>query len=101
MLLSLPLTLRSGKSSLLLTLLRLLVLNYGIILVGDIDPQTLPRKLIRSRMIAIPQDPFILKMPLHQIIDPCLSVSDEPILEAPAKIQSGLSLRIVQGWTKT
>jgi hypothetical protein len=97
----LPLTLRSGKCSLLLTLLRLLVLDYGIILVGDIDPQTLPRKLIRSRMIAISQDPFILKSSLRQIIDPCLSVSDEPILEALAKVKSGLSLRIVQGWTKT
>jgi ABC-type multidrug transport system fused ATPase/permease subunit len=71
-------------------LLHLLVLDYGIILVGDINPQALPRKLIRSRMIAISQDPFILKMSLRQIIDPCLSVSDEPILEALAKVKSGL-----------
>jgi ATP-binding cassette subfamily C (CFTR/MRP) protein 1 len=78
MLLFLPLTLRSGKSALLLTLLHLLVLDYGIISVGDIDLQTLPRKLNRSRMIAIPQDPFIPKSSLRQIIDPCLSVSDEP-----------------------
>ena len=50
----------SGKSSLLSALLRLLDLDSGTIIIDGQDLQKLPREVIRTRMIAIPQDPFIL-----------------------------------------
>lgn len=80
------LKLQSGKSSLLLTLLRLLDIDSGTILVDGLDLKTLPRELIRSRMIAIPQDPFILSSSIRQNIDPSLSISEEQIKEALTKV---------------
>lgn len=47
----------SGKSSLLLTLLHLLDVEAGRITIDGIDMTRLPRRELRSRIIAVPQDP--------------------------------------------
>lgn len=48
----------SGKSSLLLTVLRLLSLSSGTITVDGIDISTVPGHVLRSKITTIPQDPF-------------------------------------------
>jgi ABC-type multidrug transport system fused ATPase/permease subunit len=52
---------RSGKSTLLLTLLRLLEIQSGTIKIDGIDLNLVPRSLIRQRCyITVAQDPLIL-----------------------------------------
>ena len=80
------LTTFSGKSSLLLALLRLLDLKSGTIIVDGLDLQTIPRELIRSRMIAVPQDPFILNNSVRRNIDPSQSIPEEQIINALTKV---------------
>lgn len=77
----------SGKTSLLLTLLRLLELDSGTILIDGIDLQTLPRELIRTRMIAIPQDPFVMSESVRVNADPSGEIPDDAIIAALTKIQ--------------
>ncbi|OQE39042.1 hypothetical protein PENCOP_c007G00723 [Penicillium coprophilum] len=48
----------SGKSSLLLSLLRMIDLSEGTILIDGLDLSSISRDLIRSRIITIPQDLF-------------------------------------------
>lgn len=50
----------SGKSSLLLALFRMLDLNSGAIRIDDIDISTISHRKLRSRMIAVPQEPILL-----------------------------------------
>ncbi|KAJ5992140.1 P-loop containing nucleoside triphosphate hydrolase protein [Penicillium sp. IBT 35674x] len=50
----------SGKSSLLLSVLRLIDLCEGCIKIDSLDIASIPRDALRSRIITIPQDPFIL-----------------------------------------
>ncbi|KAL2005900.1 hypothetical protein VTN00DRAFT_10393 [Thermoascus crustaceus] len=50
----------SGKSTLLSVLLRLQDIKGCQILIDGIDITTIPRDVLRSRLIAIPQDPLIL-----------------------------------------
>jgi ATP-binding cassette, subfamily C (CFTR/MRP), member 1 len=71
----------SGKSSLLLTLLRLLDPSKGKISIDDIDLSTLPRQEIRKRLITITQDQFVLPGTVRQNIDPFAS-HDDPVIEA-------------------
>lgn len=80
------LILYSGKTSLLLTLLRVLDLDSGSILIDDVNIQTLPRELIRSRMIAIPQDPALLNDTVRRNIDPSQLTSDERMIDVLTKV---------------
>ncbi|KAJ6142459.1 hypothetical protein N7471_001912 [Penicillium samsonianum] len=75
----------SGKSSLLLSLLRLLDLDSGSIGVDGYDLQTLPRELVRSRIVAIPQEPFFLSESVRINVDPSQRLPDEAIINALKK----------------
>jgi ATP-binding cassette, subfamily C (CFTR/MRP), member 1 len=51
----------SGKSSLLLSLLRLIELEgQGTVLIDGLDVRDLPRSAVRSRIITVPQDPMLV-----------------------------------------
>ncbi|KAJ5170105.1 ABC transporter transmembrane domain type 1 [Penicillium coprophilum] len=50
----------SGKSSLLLAILRMIDLSEGTILIDGLDLSSISRDLIRSRIITIPQESFII-----------------------------------------
>lgn len=60
----------SGKSSLLLSLLRLLPSTRGTVVVDGVDLTTLPRDTVRSRLIAVSQDLFFLPGTTRQNLDP-------------------------------
>jgi ATP-binding cassette subfamily C (CFTR/MRP) protein 1 len=77
----------SGKSSLLSVLLRILDLDSGSITVDSLDLSLLPREIIRSRLITIPQEPFILAGSVRLNADPTSFASDEAIILALKKIK--------------
>ncbi|RAL01356.1 putative multidrug resistance protein [Aspergillus ibericus CBS 121593] len=78
----------SGKSSLLLSVLRLIELSSGTITIDDLDLQMLPREAIRSRIITIPQDPLLMKFDtLRENLDPTGTISDEKIIATLEKVK--------------
>ncbi|KAH6677549.1 P-loop containing nucleoside triphosphate hydrolase protein [Halenospora varia] len=96
----------SGKSSLVSTLFRILDLDSGSIFVDGIDLSTLPRQTIRSRLIVVPQDPYLFDGSVRLNVDPSESVPDDAIIEALRKVQlwdtikesGGLSARVTNDY---
>ncbi|KAK5651320.1 hypothetical protein OQA88_12616 [Cercophora sp. LCS_1] len=72
----------SGKTSLLMTLFRLVDLQSGSIFIDGIDIATVPRQEVRRRISGVPQQPFLLKGPVRLNADPMGVASDEAILHA-------------------
>lgn len=60
----------SGKSSLLLSILRLLELRSGTIRIDDIDISTLSRQQVRSHLTTLPQEPLKLSGTIRHNLDP-------------------------------
>ena len=94
----------SGKSSLLAALFRLLELKSGQIYVDGLDIATLPRQAIRSSLIAVPQDPFLLEGSIRFNVSPTEPLPDESIIAALTKVglweliqnRGGLDVNIAQ-----
>ncbi|KAK4247619.1 ABC transporter [Corynascus novoguineensis] len=77
----------SGKTSLIMTLFRLVDMHSGTIRVDGVDIRTLPRQEVRSRIVAVPQHPFLLKGSVRVNADPMGQASDEDILAALQSVQ--------------
>ncbi|KAK9424895.1 putative ABC transporter [Seiridium unicorne] len=77
----------SGKSTLMLAMLRLIELESGSITIDGLDLCHLPRETIRARIIAIPQDTFTLNDSIRLNIDLSGTVSDPAITAALEKVQ--------------
>ncbi|KAH8681362.1 multidrug resistance-like protein [Xylariales sp. PMI_506] len=84
----------SGKSSLLLTLVKMLDLSHGSITLDGMDFSTLSREEVRQHLIAITQDQFFLPGSVRQNIDPYELSSLNDITSALSKV--GLSDAIEQ-----
>ncbi|KAI1132171.1 multidrug resistance-like protein [Nemania abortiva] len=69
----------SGKSTFLLTLLRLVPKSSGTILVDGIDISTLDRDNLRSHIITVSQDTFYLPGSVRLNVDPYDSASSDAI----------------------
>lgn len=76
-----------GKSSLLLTLMRLAEAEGGRVLVDNVDVKTLGLHTLRSKAAIIPQDPAILPGTVRYNLDPFSSKSDAELWEALEKAQ--------------
>ncbi|KAH7350682.1 P-loop containing nucleoside triphosphate hydrolase protein [Rhexocercosporidium sp. MPI-PUGE-AT-0058] len=76
----------SGKSTLLSVLLRILDMTSGTILIDGIDLKVVPREIIRSRIVTIPQEPFILSETVRLNADPTSSAADDFIIAALTKV---------------
>lgn len=77
----------SGKSSLITTLFRMLELTPGSrITIDEIDIATLPRQLVRTRLNAIPQEPFLIRGSVRLNADPYSLHSDAEIVTAMRKV---------------
>jgi ABC-type multidrug transport system fused ATPase/permease subunit len=72
----------SGKSSLLLALLRMIDLTEGTIVIDGIDISTVPRDLIRSKFVTVSQDVVSLPGTVRINADPFGQASDEQIIAA-------------------
>lgn len=69
----------SGKSTLLLALLRLLPSGSGSVIIDGVDISTVPRELVRARLIAISQDLFFLPGSVKQNINPYDTATSDDI----------------------
>jgi len=81
------LTSNSGKSSLVMTIFRMLEISGGSIVIDGLDISTLPREEIRSRLIGVPQDSFILAGTVRLNVDPKKIARDSEIIEALKSVQ--------------
>jgi ATP-binding cassette subfamily C (CFTR/MRP) protein 1 len=75
------LTFKSGKSTFLSVLLRLLDPTEGSILVDGIDISTLPRNFVRERLICLPQDPWIMSGTFEFNLNPGGTTIDPKVME--------------------
>jgi ABC-type multidrug transport system fused ATPase/permease subunit len=76
----------SGKSSLLSALFRMIELQSGSITIDGIDLNNVSRQEVRSRLIAIPQDPFLLPGTVRYNASPGETVVDDEIIKALEKV---------------
>jgi len=67
-------------------LLRILDNSSGTITIDELDLSTIPREIIRSRIITIPQEPFILSGSVRLNADPTGLVPDDLIVSALMKV---------------
>lgn len=76
----------SGKSSFILTLLRLLELRSGTIRIDSLDLSTIPRQDIRSHLTTLPQEPLKLSGSVRHNLDPNDEIqADEPLFDVLRK----------------
>lgn len=76
----------SGKSSLILSLLRLVDLNEGSMAIDGVDISTISRQGIRERLLSIPQDLFTLPGSIRFNADPLGNACDEEVISALKKL---------------
>jgi ATP-binding cassette subfamily C (CFTR/MRP) protein 1 len=73
---------RSGKSSLVLSLFRMIELSHGTITIDALPIHRLPRQTIRSRLIGLPQDAYLLPGSVRRNADPLGHSTDKAIIQA-------------------
>ena len=59
----------------------------GSITVDGVSISTIPRQEIRSRIIGVPQDTYLLNGTVRLNADPTKSISDEAIIDALKSVQ--------------
>jgi ABC-type multidrug transport system fused ATPase/permease subunit len=75
-----------GKSSLVGTILRLLEINKGSITIDGQSLSSIPRDVIRERIVTLPQDPLILVSTVRMNVDPLGTSSDEAIISVLSRV---------------
>lgn len=84
----------SGKTSLLLALLRLLDLDQGKIIIDGVDISRLHHDNVRSQLVAVPQEAFVLDGTVRENLDPASEHKDEEL----AKVLQKASLQnVIEG----
>ncbi|PQE21513.1 ABC multidrug transporter protein [Rutstroemia sp. NJR-2017a BVV2] len=76
----------SGKSSLILTLFRMLELKIGDILIDNISISTLRRQSVRCSFITIPQEPYFMSGTVGFNADPFHSLDNQAIQTALVRV---------------
>ncbi|KKY17726.1 putative abc transporter [Phaeomoniella chlamydospora] len=78
----------SGKSSLLLSILRLIEIESGSIYIDDVDISTILRDIVRSRIITVPQDPMLVMTDtIRENLDPTGTIPDKKIIDVLKKVK--------------
>ena len=72
----------SGKSSMVMAIFAMIELQGGSITIDGVDTSTIPRQEIRSRIIGLPQDVFLLSGSVRLNVDPYMRASDSDIINA-------------------
>ncbi|XP_050029460.1 ATP-binding cassette sub-family C member 10 [Dermacentor andersoni] len=83
----------AGKSSLLQALFRLTPVESGQIYIDGVDVLRMHPKEVRSRLAAIPQDPFVFSGSVRDNVDPRGLHSDAQIWQALDRCQLGRTIR--------
>lgn len=69
----------SGKSSLVMSLFKMVPISEGKIFVDDIDISMVPCDVLRSRLAIIPQEPILFSGTIRQNLDPKRAHTDEEL----------------------
>ncbi|KAF2757243.1 canalicular multispecific organic anion transporter 1 [Pseudovirgaria hyperparasitica] len=77
----------SGKSSLMLTLFRMLDQTSGSLIIDGIDIATIPRQTVRSRIIGVPQDAYLFPGTVQENASPTGTAAESDIIEALESVQ--------------
>jgi ATP-binding cassette subfamily C (CFTR/MRP) protein 1 len=77
----------SGKSSLVLSLFRMVELSHGEITIDSLPLHRIPRQTIRSRLIGLPQDAYLLPGSVRVNADPRQQSTDKAIIQALKDVQ--------------
>lgn len=80
-------TQRSGKTSMIMSIFRMIEMTSGSITIDDIDITRLPRREIRSRINGVSQDSLLFKGNVRVNANPTGSRSDQDILQALRSVQ--------------
>ncbi|KAL5380837.1 hypothetical protein PMIN02_010502 [Paraphaeosphaeria minitans] len=86
----------SGKSSLILTLFRMLDVSSGSITIDGLDISTLKREEVRRRIVGITEAPFIMPGTVKENLDPYAEADDESRTSALRKVGLWDTVEIVQ-----
>ncbi|KAF2449993.1 putative multidrug resistance protein [Karstenula rhodostoma CBS 690.94] len=76
----------SGKSSLILTLFRMLDLSSGSITIDGLDISTLKREVVRRQIVGITEAPFIMRGTVKENLDPYEKTDDQSLTSALRKV---------------
>ncbi|KAJ5562000.1 hypothetical protein N7535_003537 [Penicillium sp. DV-2018c] len=77
----------SGKTSMIMSIFRMMELTSGTITVDGVDISSLPRREIRSRINGVSQDSLLFKGSVRLNVDPTGTCSDRDILSALKSVQ--------------
>ncbi|RAH61586.1 multidrug resistance protein MDR [Aspergillus piperis CBS 112811] len=77
----------SGKSSLLLAILRMVEIQSGDITIDAVSLQSCPRDIIRSHVTVIPQEPVLFRGTIRDNVTGFSPMNDENVLNALQKVQ--------------
>jgi ATP-binding cassette subfamily C (CFTR/MRP) protein 1 len=72
----------SGKTSLVLSIFRMIEMTGGTITIDGLDISKIPRHEIRSRLIGVPQDSYLLTGSVRFSVDPKRGSTDASIIDA-------------------
>ncbi|KAH7091601.1 P-loop containing nucleoside triphosphate hydrolase protein [Paraphoma chrysanthemicola] len=72
----------SGKSSLVLSLFRMIELSHGTVTIDALPIHRIPRQTIRSRLVGLPQDAYLLPGTVRLNADPLGQSTDKAITRA-------------------
>ena len=77
----------SGKSSLVMSVFRMVEMSSGSIVIDGLDISAIPREEIRSRIVGVPQDSYLLTGSVRVNADPKKCVADGAIIDALKSVQ--------------
>ncbi|KAB8210491.1 P-loop containing nucleoside triphosphate hydrolase protein [Aspergillus parasiticus] len=77
----------SGKTSLLMSVFRMVELSSGSIQIDGVDISKVPRQEVRSRINGVAQSPLLIRGSVRENIDPTGCHTDKSIMEALRTVQ--------------
>lgn len=77
----------SGKTSLLMSVFRMVELSSGGIQIDGVDISKVPRQEVRSRINGVAQSPLLIRGSVRENIDPTGCHTDKSIMEALRAVQ--------------
>ena len=77
----------SGKTSLILCILKMMSIQEGRIKIDGIDLSTMDHESLRGAINVVPQDPFLMPGTIRFNIDPLGLVADEDVIRALNRVK--------------